>query len=185
MLHYRNMLIEEAERIAEIDAANFVKNAWRRDDSGEYRLVEINWTGRELPNGFPWHLRHFRETLTSGGSALGCFDGEKLVGYATLEGALFGRQRYVLLDQLFVSKDYRGKGIGKTLFRLCAERAEVIGAKKIYLCASSAENAIAFYHKLGCKPAQEPEPKRIAEDPRDIQLEFDLRGKVFARKGLV
>lgn len=45
------MLIEEAERIAEIDAANFVRNAWRRDDSGEYRLVEINWTGQELPSG--------------------------------------------------------------------------------------------------------------------------------------
>lgn len=86
----------------------------------------------------------------------------------------FGQQRYVLLDQLFVSQSYRGKGIGKKLFCLCAEQARTIGARKIYLCAGSAENTIAFYNKLGCVPAQEPDEALAAEDPNDIQLECEL-----------
>ena len=123
MLQCRALQIDEANRIAEIDATNYIRNAWRKDSSGEYRLLEINWTDTELPNGFEWHLRRFRQTLVSGGTAIGCFDGEKLVGYATLEGHVFGQQKYVLLDQLFVSKDYRRKGIGKELFRMCAVQA--------------------------------------------------------------
>lgn len=178
LLYYRELHIHEAERIAEIDATHYIKNAWRSDpETGEYRLVEINWTDRELPNGFDWHLRHFRQTLERGGTAFGCFDGETLVGYATLEGHIFGQtQRYVLLDQLFVSNACRGKGIGKSLFAMCAARARSIGAEKIYLCAGSAENTIAFYRKLGCTAAVEPDRDLLAEDPRDIQLEYALKG---------
>lgn len=177
MLNYREMQIAEAERISQIDATNFIKNVWRRnEETGEYVLKQIDWTEKELPNGYEWHLRHFRQTLTHGGKAFGCFDGDTLVGYATLEGNVFGqRQRYVLLDQLFVSKAYRDQGIGKALFVLCAEQALHFGAEKIYLCAASGENTIAFYRKLGCKAAEELDAALLAEDPRDIQLEFALR----------
>lgn len=175
MLQYRTMDLAEAERIAEIDATNFIKNVWRKDSAGEYRLAEINWTDTELPNGFSWHLRRFRQTLTRGGTAFGCLDGGKLVGYATVESRPFGGQRYVLLDQLFVSRDYRGKGIGRALFGLCAEQARRSGGEKLYLCAGSSENTMAFYHRLGCVPAEEPDADLLAEDPRDIPLEYDLR----------
>lgn len=174
-MEYRKLLPQEAERIAELDATHFIKNVWRKDTSGEYKLVQINWTDTELPNGFDWHLRHFRETLRNGGSAFGCFDSGKLIGYATLEGSVFGRQKYVLLDQLFVSNAYRSKGIGKRLFALCAEQARQMGARKLHLCAGSAENTIAFYYAIGCAPAAKPNQKLIDEDPNDIRLEFDLR----------
>lgn len=176
MYQYRELQLQEAERIAEIDAIHFIKNVWRRNASGEYHLVEINWTDTELPNGFEWHLRRFKKTLENGGTAFGCFHGGKLIGYATVNAAVFGQQGYVLLDQLFVSNTYRGKGIGKRLFALCAEQAQQFGAKKIYLCAGSAENTIAFYGKMGCVLAAEPDRKLVEEDPRDIQLEYTLGG---------
>lgn len=165
---------EEAERIGEIDAMHVIRNAWRKDSSNKYKLVEINWTDTELPNGFEWHLRRFREALENGGTAFGCFDRDKLIGYAVMNGNIFGQQGYILLDQLFVSNTYRGKGIGKRLFTLCAEQARQLGARKLYLCAGSAENTIAFYHKLGCAPAVEPDEDLAAEDPYDIQLEYAL-----------
>ena len=84
MYQYRELQLQQAERIAEIDAIHFIKNVWRKDDSGEYRLVEINWTDTELPNGFDWNLRRFREALENGGIAFGCFGGEKLIGYGKL-----------------------------------------------------------------------------------------------------
>lgn len=154
------MNLNEADRIAEIDATHFIKNVWRINEaSGEYGLVEINWTDTELPNGF------------------GCFDEGKLVGYGTIDKEIFGKQeKYALLDQLFVSQNQRGKGIGKALFALCAKQAAVYGAEKLFLCAGSSENTMAFYKKLGCVPAIEKNDKLYEEDPRDIQLEFCLKG---------
>lgn len=176
MLTYREMLLEEAERIAEIDATHFIKNVLRKNrETGEYELKEINWTDKELPNGFSWHLQRYKDTVSSGGKVFGCFDENTLVGYGTVNAEIFGiQERYILLDQLFVSKDYRRKGIGKTLFYLCAEQAKVFGAKKLFLCAGSSENTMAFYHRLGCQPASETNQKLYEEDPRDIQLEFIL-----------
>jgi GNAT superfamily N-acetyltransferase len=56
-------------------------------------------------------MNHFRETILKGGKAFRCFDDGVLVGYATIDPTVFGvNERHILLDQLFVSKDYRGKG---------------------------------------------------------------------------
>lgn len=174
-MEYRKLDIAEAERIAQIDATNYIENVWRRNgDTGEYTLQRICWTEKGLPNGYDWHLRRFREALNDGGAAFGCFDGKTLVGYATVWGHVFGGQGYVLLDQLFVSASYRGLGIGRELFSLCAGQAGALGARKLYLCASSAENTVAFYKRIGCVSAQEPDPVLLKEDPRDIQLEYSL-----------
>lgn len=174
-LNYRKMNIDEAERISEIDATHFIRNAWRADESGKYRLTEINWTDKELPNGLEWHISRFKQALADGGAAFGCFDGTKLVGYAVVNSSLFGETaKYALLDQLFVSKNYRGQGIGKWLFSLCAGQAAQFGADKLFICAGSAENTIAFYSKIGCVSAAEHNERLYKEDPRDIQLEYCL-----------
>lgn len=112
MFEYREMKAEEADLIKQIDATWFIKNAWRRNSAtGKYELIEINWTDYELPNGLRWHLKHYRKTAASGGKIFGCFDKDKLVGYVTLNADVFGvHERYVLLEQLFVSKDYRSRG---------------------------------------------------------------------------
>jgi N-acetylglutamate synthase-like GNAT family acetyltransferase len=79
-----------------------------------------------------------------------------------------------LLEQLFVSKDYRNKGIGKELFYLCSAQAKKWGADKLYLCAGSSEDTIAFYNKLGCVNTSEINQALYEEDPNDIQLEYQL-----------
>lgn len=172
------MTIDEAERIGEIDATYFIRNVWKKSkETEEYVLKEINWTGKELPNGFGWHLKRFKEALEKGGAVFGCFEEGKLLGYTTLGGEIFGeKERYVLLDQLFVSKERRNQGIGKVLFKLCAARAAAMGAKKLYLCSASSEDTIAFYRKLGCAAASEINQELYEEDPNDIQLEFALDG---------
>ena len=176
MLNYRELTAEEAELIKQIDATHFIKNVWRmNDDSKKYELTEINWTDYELPNGLDWHLNRFQEIFLSGGKAFGCFEENKLVGYVTLNAEIFGmHEKYVLLDQLFVSKDYRSRGIGKELITLCKKQAAAFGAEKIFLCAGSAENTIAFYKKIGCQHATEINQELYEEDPRDIQLELEV-----------
>ena len=173
-MEYRKMEQEEAGKIGEIDATCYIQNAWRNID-GKLTLVEINWTDYELPNGLDWHLDHFRKTIENGGYSFGCFDNETLVGYGTLEAKVFGKKsKYVLLDQLFVSKDYRNRKIGKQIISMCAKQAKSLGANKLYLCAGSSEATIAFYKKIGCVNAEEINWELFEEDPNDMQLELQL-----------
>jgi len=173
-MEYRMMELKEAERIREIDATYFIKNAWREID-GELCLVEINWTDYELPNGLQWHLSHFSNSISSGGCVYGCFDNGLLVGYGAVDGDLFGTaSKYLLLDQLFVSKDYRNKHIGRTILSLCADWARAKGADKLYICAGSSEDTVAFYRKMGCVNATEINEELYQNDTRDLQLELCL-----------
>lgn len=174
-LVYRPMSSSEAERIREIDAECHIKNAWRIVEGSDRQLVEINWTDHELPNGIDWHIERFKKSLDNDGIAIGCFDGDILVGYTVINAEVFGSlSKYVLLDQIFVSKTYRGKSIGKKLFAHACAAARNLGADKLYICAGSSEDTIAYYFKLGCIDAQEIDPALAAEDPNDWQLEFKL-----------
>lgn len=173
-MYYRELTLDEQDLIKMIDATNFIKNVWRQVD-GKYTLVEINWTDYELPNGLPWHMDRYAQTFEEGGKAFGCFDDSLLVGYATLNRPMFGTTaNYVLLDQLFVSKDYRNKGIGKNLFAMCAKQGRAWGADKLYICAGSSENTVAFYNSIPCAPAKEVNQALFEDDPNDIQLEYSL-----------
>lgn len=173
-MNYRALEMNEVDKIEMIDATCFIKNAWRMVE-GQLRLVQINWTDHELPNGLKWHKKRFKETLELRGRAFGCFDENQLIGYATLNADIFGNSyKYVLLDQMFISNGSRNKGIGKALFDMCASQARQWGAQKLYLCAGSSEDTIAFYHKLGCVDALEVNQQLYEQDPNDKQLEFDL-----------
>ncbi len=66
------------------------------------------------------------------------------------------------------------KGIGKALFLLSANVSREWKADKIYICAGSAEETIAFYVALGCKEAEEINKELYEMDTRDYQLEFLL-----------
>ncbi|MEG0320029.1 MAG: GNAT family N-acetyltransferase [Cellulosilyticaceae bacterium] len=173
-MEYRELRLEEAERIGEINAEQMIERAWREVD-GVRQLVAINWLERELPNGLEWHIARLKDSLANGGKAYGCFEEERLIGYVVIDGKLFGKAaHYILLDQLFISLEYRGQGVGSALFRLCCEAAEHMKADKIYICAGSAEETIAFYFAIGCKKAEEVNQALYEGDPRDYQLEYIL-----------
>jgi len=73
-----------------------------------------------------------------------------LLGFATVNKKPFDKKyKYVLLDQLFITLEYRGRGIGKKLFLLSADIVRNWNVDKLYICAGSAEETIAFYFALG------------------------------------
>lgn len=172
---YRKLKVEECERINEINSSQYIGRAWREVD-GERQLVEINYHDTDWPNGYEYHYNNLKDTIQNGGSAIGAFDSNsKLIGFATINRKFFGEKyHYVLLDQLFISLEYRGKGIGKKLFEISADVARTWDADKIYICAGSAEETIAFYFAIGCKEAVEVNKEIYESDPRDYQLEFSL-----------
>ncbi|MGL4335934.1 MAG: GNAT family N-acetyltransferase [Turicibacter sp.] len=174
-MKYRKMDVSEKNLIKRINGAQYINRAYREID-GKRQLVQINYQDNSLPNGVEWHINQFERSLQLGGVAFGCFNNENiLVGYAVINSELFGTTaNYVLLDQLFISLEYRHQGIGKELFRLSEIAAKEMGATKLYICAGSAEETIAFYEALGCCGAQEINRTLYEMDPRDLQLEYKL-----------
>jgi GNAT superfamily N-acetyltransferase len=158
-----------------MNPSQFIGRAWREVD-GKRQLVAINYLDSDWPNGYDYHLSHLKETIMNDGSAVGAFDNNnKLLGFATVNRQSFGvKHKYVLLDQLFITLECRNKGIGRQLFMRSAEAARRWGADKIYICAGSAEETIAFYFAIGCKEAEEINIGLYENDTRDIQLEYSL-----------
>lgn len=172
---YRKMKLEEADKIGEINPYYYIKNAWRTHE-GQLKLIEIDYEDRDWANGYDQHLKGLISTIENDGFACGAFDeAGKLVGFVTLDSKVYEySSTYVLLDQLFINLDHRGMGIGKELFNRCVQEARAWGVDKIYICAGSAEDTIAFYNRVGCIQASEINQALYEEDPRDLQLEYQL-----------
>lgn len=172
---YRKLVIEDCELINDMNPSQFIKRAWREVD-GKRKLVDINYQDSDWAGGYEHHFNNLKATVLSDGEAIGAFDESNiLIGFATINRKFFGENyNYVLLDQLFISLEYRNKGIGKNLFLKIAEVAREWKADKIYICAGSAEETIAFYFSIGCKEAVEINKELYENDPRDFQLEFPL-----------
>jgi N-acetylglutamate synthase-like GNAT family acetyltransferase len=115
----------------------------------------------------------FTDCLNSGGVILGVFDNNKLIAFSCLASDFFGSDnQYLQLMQLHTSYEYRNKGIGKILFKMCAEKAKNMGAKKLYISTHSSEESQLFYEKIGCTDAQEVSIKLAQLEPYDRQMEF-------------
>lgn len=174
-IDFREMRIDECGKMKDIDPQQYIKNAWRLVN-GRRQLVEIDYHEASWPDGYERYYKELVQILINDGAAFGAFDSnDKLLGFASLKKQHFGKSaKYVLLDSMFVTYDKRGTGLGKKLFSLCIEKSREWHMDKIYICAGSAEDTVAFYRKLGCIDALEVNEKLYAEDPRDMQLEFKV-----------
>lgn len=120
-------------------------------------------------------LQDLKKCVMSGGIVVGAFLEGNLIGFANVEGELFGsKQEYRELTYIHVSNEFRNSGIGKKLFQLCCEKAKEIGTKKLYIAAHPAEETQHFYRKVGCTYAVEINQTIFDKEPLDIQLEFVL-----------
>ena len=109
------------------------------------------------------------------GWAYGAFCQGELAGFALLDCRPRGSSgQYRELHMLHVSQPYRRLGIGSRLFCMACQGARQAGGQKLYLSAHSARETQAFYRRLGCVEAQEPQPDLVAEEPFGIQMEYVL-----------
>lgn len=173
---YRKLEIGECERIQEIDASQYIGRAWREVD-GVRQLVKIDYMDPDFPAGYDEHLAALKSTMEEGGAAYGAFDTDgRLIGFVTVNREVFGKRfKYVLLDQMFVNKNDRNRGIGKRLFKFAVDTARDWDVDKLYICAGSAEETILFYRAVGCREAEEINMKLYEDDPRDWQLEYMVK----------
>jgi ribosomal protein S18 acetylase RimI-like enzyme len=144
---------------------------------GEYKIKDDyfvdEWTEAQKLRA----VQDLRRCLEQGGFVAGAIVGGTLVGFANVENTPLGsRKQYLELRYIHVSKEYRGQGLGRQLFRLCCEGARQRRAEKLYIGAHPAVETQAFYAALGCVLAEEVVPEILALEPRDLQLEYILHG---------
>ena len=171
---YRQLTASECVLMREINPSRFIKRAWRKIN-GVKQWIDINWKDDDYPDGYENHYEALIRTIEGGGFVVGAFDSNQFVGFCSVNRDVFGNQfKYVLLDQIFVSNKFQGLGIGKKLFFLSAEKVKQWNVDKLYICAGSSEDTLAFYKSLGCVDAVEINRQLYESDENDIQLEYVL-----------
>jgi predicted N-acetyltransferase YhbS len=110
-----------------------------------------------------------------GGTFFGAFDAEVLIGMGVLESARVGRAGdQIQLAYLYVSRAYRGHGVGTQIFKAAVSFAGEAGANALYVSATPTENTVDFYLHRGCILAPEPDARLLAAEPDDIHLLYLL-----------
>ena len=114
-----------------------------------------------------------RNCVEAGGFVIGAFNQNCLIGFANVESKKLGSaQQYRELSYIHVSRESRGLGIGKKLFKYCAEAARRQGAEKLYIAAHPSLETQLFYQHLGCIPAEEIIREIFEKEPLDLQMEY-------------
>ena len=151
-----------------------VTECWRKTENG-WKLVpnayEENWSQAQC--------RKMAEEVVHGinvdQTGFGAFDGERIVGFATVSHRIFGvTAKYVQLVCFQISEEYRRQGIGRRLFSLACEEARQLSADKLYISAHSSKESQAAYRAFGCSFAEEINEKLAAAEPFDVQMEYRL-----------
>ena len=120
-----------------------------------------------------WIPQYLSQQIDRGGSAIGAFVENEIVGFGCVDGILDGK--YANLSMLFVDDDWKRKGIGKTLFQSLCRCAAEIGAEKMFISAISSCETVSFYLHMGCVDAEEIIAEFV-DTEQDRYLEFDLYG---------
>ena len=152
------------ESLDSYNRKQFVNKAYRKID-GEYKLVDWNYVE-------DWCLNEKRSIARRISSndyiTFIALDNDKVVGFIGLLKKLNGS--YMILDMMHVSNEYRGQGIGRSLFEKGIEEARNAQAKVLYISACSSEETIAFYKAMGCVLTNNPIKEIADKEPFDLQM---------------
>lgn len=153
-----------------------VTRCWRKEN-GSWVLRDIAFIDDWNEEEYIFLYDCLKNTLNTGGDVIAALEGNRLLGFASVENQPFGPQNeYLQLSSLHVSNGMRGRGIGSHLFAMSCLAAAQRGAKKLYLSGHSAEETQAFYCAMGCVEAAWYHPELVAAEPCDCQLERQLCG---------
>lgn len=177
-MDYREITSQElrVELFRGFDRYQRVTRCWRKEE-GRWALKDIAFTEQWSPEDYAFLVECLQNTLRTGGGVFGAFEEGVLKGFAAVEAPPLGsRGQYRQLSSLHVSHGLRGQGTGRRLFKLACRKARELGGEKLYISSHSAEETQAFYKAMGCREAEEYDPRLTAAEPCDCQLEKDLTG---------
>jgi GNAT superfamily N-acetyltransferase len=172
---YRDMVIEELPRLAEIDRGEEIQSSYVLQNN---ELVLVG-NAESVPGFTAAELAELdtrqAQLLANGGKVIGAFEQDLLAGIASAEKELRGeRKNYCKMDILYVSKPQRGKGIAKQLLQEIKACAKEFGATHLYISATPTQHTVDFYLAQGAQLAATIDEELWALEPDDIHLELSL-----------
>lgn len=177
MITLRVLTPEELNKVRDIDRTERIRTRFFLQD-GQLVKRQGNWDAGPWQEGEGRHsygglILAGEELLEQGGTALGAFDGPRMVGIAIYRPRL--RLTMGQLALLHVSQGYRRRGISSRLLKEVVRCALEDGATHLYVSATPSPSAVGFYQRQGFAPTNDPDPELLAEEPNDIHMVMPLR----------
>jgi len=113
-------------------------------------------------------LRMLEHYVDAGGTALGAFAGEPLVGIGVVVPHL--RPGIAQLAYLMVTAPARATGVGSRLCEQLDEIARTAGDSDMVVTATPTGNTVRFYLGRGFQPMEEPLPELFELEPEDVHM---------------
>ena len=172
-ISYRPLVPDELSRLGEIDRTEYVPVIYRQHGdqlTEEHHHFDIPpwFTDNEDEHSVVYHRAFCERHLAAGGTALGAFDGQRLVGIGVVTPHV--RPGIAQLALLHVSNGYRGQGVGRRLGELMDDIAHAAGDTAMVVSATPSVNTVRFYMGRGFAPAAEPLPELYELEPEDVHL---------------
>lgn len=152
------LYVQQGAHLVLREGGNWSATRWTEEGDGEHSVAQ--------------HRAYCEQQLAAGGSALGAFDGDRLVGIGVMRPEI--RPGVAQLAFLHVSNGYRATGIGGRLARDLERVARDVGARSMVVSATPSVNTVDFYRRLGFEPMAEPLPELFELEPEDIHMHKTL-----------
>lgn len=168
-MEFKWLVRDELSQLKDIDRKEFVGEVYYVRNQmlqlvKEYYDIE-GWLESELTI----YVQRLESLFDRDGIIIGAYEEDTLVGLVSLESYLIDGKT-MKLDMLYVSHDYRGKGLGRRLIDIISQEATELGAKELYISATPVRNTVDFYLRLGAELANPPDIYLFELEPLDIHL---------------
>lgn len=177
MMHYRELEESDLTGLPGIDRSDY-SPSWCRIEKGVLVQEDRDFvhTGfdrdawEEIAGEYAVALRNDTAIL------IGAYDGDSLVGIAGLDTSrTYGPSGNMYnFGPMWVSREYRGGGIGRKLFSLMVEKASTLPVDGLYVSATPVPGTVGFYMSMGCRLLDSPDPELFSLEPEDIHMFYDL-----------
>ncbi|MCK5116226.1 MAG: GNAT family N-acetyltransferase [Candidatus Aegiribacteria sp.] len=177
MIHYRHLEPSNLDGFTRLDRSDY-SSTWCRMKDGlliqEKRVFRHPGFSQSQWDGI---IKEWTDKLSRGEMLLiSAFDDETPIGVAGLDiNQRYGCDNLMYnFGPLWISKEYRGRGIGKRLFMMVKEEAEILDVSGLYISATPVPKTVDFYIRMGCQLLSNPDLQLFAEEPEDIHMYLNL-----------
>jgi len=175
-MEYRIVSRVEIDQLHELNRTETVDRVYHVC-KGKLCLKEKRWDfGEWSTEEKQRRIAGLQADYDAGDIFFGAFDGPTLAGLSVHDQSTSAQvpDRHNLAG-LWVSRPYRGQGVGRRLVELVMDKARELGAKTLYVSATPSENTVRFYMSLGFRLADPIDQALFEKEPDDIHMEMTLQ----------
>ncbi|MDQ8204534.1 GNAT family N-acetyltransferase [Pelagicoccus sp. SDUM812003] len=171
-LEFRKLGSDELKRVYDIDRYEVVQTRYRRVGD-QLKCFEEESEIASDPAFWDQRLPVWQRELEADAVAFGAFDGDRMCGFALLKNG--ARKDLSQILALYVSIDYRMRGVAKSLFMEMESAAKGAKAKSLFVLSPPTGPSVGFYLSQGFAIPSDPKPFPKSKDPSEIAMIKALR----------